>query len=110
MLLDQISAGSPTRQPALGPIMHANRLPCSRRLVPNKPASPETLAKLGVLYWKLDADKHEMDPKLAAIRKVRGYSYIVSLFPFHHHTNFQLEHHAISHTPRVQLQMRMSNV
>ncbi len=47
------------------------------RLVPNQPASLEALRKLGVLYWKLDADNHETDPRLAAIRKVRGYSYVV---------------------------------
>jgi hypothetical protein len=30
-----------------------------------------------VLAWRLDADAHERDPRLAAIRKVRGYSYVV---------------------------------
>lgn len=30
-----------------------------------------------MLYWKLDADKHETDPRLAAIRKVYNYSYTV---------------------------------
>jgi hypothetical protein len=35
------------------------------------------LRKLGVLAWRLDADNHETDPRLAAIRKVRGYSYTV---------------------------------
>jgi 1,2-dihydroxy-3-keto-5-methylthiopentene dioxygenase len=35
------------------------------------------LRELGVLYWKLDADNHETDPRLAAIRKVRDYSYTV---------------------------------
>jgi 1,2-dihydroxy-3-keto-5-methylthiopentene dioxygenase len=47
------------------------------RLSPNQPVPLSKLAELGVLYWKLDADTHETDPKLAAIRKVRGYSYIV---------------------------------
>lgn len=47
------------------------------RKEPNEPASLKQLAELGVLYWRLDADKHETDPKLAAIRKVRGYSYMV---------------------------------
>lgn len=46
------------------------------KLEPNQPVNPEKLAELGVLCWHLDADKHETDPKLAAIRKVRGYSYI----------------------------------
>ena len=39
----------------------------------------EKLRDLGVLYWKLDADNHVTDPKLAAIRKARGYSYQVKL-------------------------------
>jgi 1,2-dihydroxy-3-keto-5-methylthiopentene dioxygenase len=49
------------------------RLP--HRRSPNQPVPLEKLRDLGVLYWKLDADNHETDPKLAAIRKVRGYSY-----------------------------------
>lgn len=48
------------------------RLP--HRLDPNQPASLAKLAELGVLYWRLDADAYETDPKLAAIRKVRGYN------------------------------------
>lgn len=47
------------------------------RQSPNIPADLRKLRDLGVLYWKLDADKHETDPKLDAIRKVRGYSYKV---------------------------------
>ena len=47
------------------------------RLNPNQPVPLEKLRDLGVLYWKLDADNHETDPKLAAIRKARGYSYQV---------------------------------
>mmetsp|Transcript_18741 Transcript_18741/g.40301 ORF Transcript_18741/g.40301 Transcript_18741/m.40301 type:complete len:202 (-) Transcript_18741:796-1401(-) len=50
------------------------RLP--HRLNPNKPATLEKLRGLGVLYWKLDADNYETDPRLAAIRKIRNYSYI----------------------------------
>lgn len=46
------------------------------RQVPAKPAGLEVLQALGVLYWRLDAGAHETDPRLAAIRKVRGYSYI----------------------------------
>jgi cupin superfamily acireductone dioxygenase involved in methionine salvage len=48
----------------------------SLRQTPAKPASLAALQELGVLYWRLDADAHETDPKLAAIRKVRGYSYV----------------------------------
>lgn len=50
---------------------------CKRRQTPNKPCSLAKLRELGVLYWKLDADNHETDPRLAAIRKVRNYSYTV---------------------------------
>ena len=46
---------------------------------PNEPCSLAALRKLGVLAWKLDADNHETDPRLAAIRKVRNYSYVVSI-------------------------------
>lgn len=47
----------------------------AHRQTPNKPCTLEELRKLGVLAWHLDADKHETDPMLAAIRKVRNYSY-----------------------------------
>ena len=47
------------------------------RCEPNEPCSLAALRKLGVLAWRLDADSHETDPRLAAIRKVRGYSYTV---------------------------------
>lgn len=50
---------------------------CCCRCEPNEPCSLSALRKLGVLSWKLDADNHEADPRLAAIRKVRGYSYTV---------------------------------
>lgn len=36
----------------------------------------ELLRKLGVLYWKVNGEE---DPKLKAIRAVRGYSYKVIL-------------------------------
>ena len=36
----------------------------------------DVLQKLGVIYWKVDG---ENDPKLQAIRDVRGYSYKVCL-------------------------------
>lgn len=45
------------------------------RKEPNEPCSLSALRQLGVLAWKLDADNHETDPRLAAIKKVRGYSY-----------------------------------
>lgn len=50
------------------------RLPHRRE--PNEPCSLGVLRELGVLSWKLDADTWEADPKLDAIRKVRGYSYM----------------------------------
>jgi hypothetical protein len=50
-------------------------LPC--RQAPNKPCPLAKLRELGVLYWRLDADSHESDPRLAAIRRVRNYSYTV---------------------------------
>jgi 1,2-dihydroxy-3-keto-5-methylthiopentene dioxygenase len=49
------------------------RLP--HRRTPNEPCSAATLRHLGVLCWHLDADAYPNDPKLAAIRKVRNYSY-----------------------------------
>ncbi|XP_039113306.1 1,2-dihydroxy-3-keto-5-methylthiopentene dioxygenase [Hyaena hyaena] len=36
----------------------------------------EQLRRLGVLYWKLDADKYEKDPELEKIRKERNYSWM----------------------------------
>ena len=45
------------------------------RLEPNEPVSGATLRRLGVTYWKLDADSYEDDPKLEKIRKDRGYNY-----------------------------------
>lgn len=36
-------------------------------------------SELGVLSWRLDADKYETDPELKKIREERGYSYMVSL-------------------------------
>lgn len=35
------------------------------------------LAELGVLSWRLDADKYETDEELKKIRAARGYSYVV---------------------------------
>ncbi|KAK9868713.1 hypothetical protein WJX84_009251 [Apatococcus fuscideae] len=55
----------------------------TRRQKPNQPAAVAKLRELGVLSWALDADKYENDPKLEAIRKVRGYSYqdIITVSP-----------------------------
>jgi len=62
----------------------------------NKPCSVEELKKLGIAYWKMDAEnytypakaipwdpKDATDPKLKAIRDGRGYSYadIISVRP-----------------------------
>ncbi|GIL73530.1 hypothetical protein Vretimale_5198 [Volvox reticuliferus] len=57
------------------------RLP--HRQNPDEPCPLSKLRELGVLYWRLDADKHETDPRLAAIRKVYNYSYmeIVNISP-----------------------------
>ncbi|XP_060025428.1 acireductone dioxygenase isoform X2 [Lagenorhynchus albirostris] len=43
---------------------------------PARPVSLEQLRGLGVLYWKLDADKYENDPELEKIRKERNYSWM----------------------------------
>jgi 1,2-dihydroxy-3-keto-5-methylthiopentene dioxygenase len=57
------------------------RLP--HRRTPNMPCSPSSLRELGVLCWRMDADAYPSDPKLKAIRKVRGYSYedLISVSP-----------------------------
>lgn len=46
------------------------------RLNPNEPVSLDQLKKLGVFYWKLQADCYETDPELEQIRKDQGYSYM----------------------------------
>ncbi|KAJ8789954.1 hypothetical protein J1605_021652 [Eschrichtius robustus] len=43
---------------------------------PARPVGLEQLRGLGVLYWKLDADKYENDPELEKIRKERNYSWM----------------------------------
>mmetsp|Transcript_862 Transcript_862/g.1285 ORF Transcript_862/g.1285 Transcript_862/m.1285 type:complete len:181 (+) Transcript_862:51-593(+) len=48
----------------------------AHRKSPNEPCDIQTLTKLGVLSWELDADNHETDPVLAEIRKERNYSYL----------------------------------
>jgi hypothetical protein len=56
---------------------HQHHQPQTRKN-PNEPCSLAALRALGVLSWRMDApDSWEEDPKLAAIRKVRGYSYTV---------------------------------
>nr|XP_004656586.2 1,2-dihydroxy-3-keto-5-methylthiopentene dioxygenase [Jaculus jaculus] len=46
------------------------------RAKPHRPVGLEQLRALGVLYWKLDADKYENDPELETIRRERNYSYM----------------------------------
>ncbi|KYO32930.1 acireductone dioxygenase isoform X1 [Alligator mississippiensis] len=43
---------------------------------PARPVGLEQLRRLGVLYWKLDADNYETDPELARIRRERNYSWM----------------------------------
>lgn len=45
------------------------------RRTPNEPASPETLRALGVLSWNIDPDTPKGAARLAAVKRVRGYSY-----------------------------------
>ncbi|KAG9268825.1 1,2-dihydroxy-3-keto-5-methylthiopentene dioxygenase [Astyanax mexicanus] len=57
------------------------RLP--HRLEPNQPVSLQELQKIGVFYWKLNADIYVSDPELQKIREDRGYSYmdIITIHP-----------------------------
>ncbi|KAF6101894.1 acireductone dioxygenase 1 [Phyllostomus discolor] len=50
------------------------RLP--HRAEPARPVGLEQLRRLGVLYWKLDADRYEDDPELEKIRRERNYSWM----------------------------------
>ncbi|KAK1333313.1 hypothetical protein QTO34_006854 [Cnephaeus nilssonii] len=43
---------------------------------PARPVGLEQLRRLGILYWKLDPDRHESDPELEKIRKERNYSWM----------------------------------
>jgi 1,2-dihydroxy-3-keto-5-methylthiopentene dioxygenase len=58
------------------------------RLEPNEPVTPADLKKIGIAYWKMDAEtftypevavpwdpKDAMDPRLKQLRDERGYSY-----------------------------------
>jgi 1,2-dihydroxy-3-keto-5-methylthiopentene dioxygenase len=46
------------------------------KVEPEVPVSVEELARLGVLYWRLDASLGEADPLLAKVRAERGYTYV----------------------------------
>ncbi|XP_054584322.1 acireductone dioxygenase [Eptesicus fuscus] len=46
------------------------------RAEPARPVGLEQLRRLGILYWKLDPDRHESDPELEKIRKERNYSWM----------------------------------
>lgn len=59
-----------------------------RRRTPNEAVSIEQLRALGVLSWHLNTTDLESDPKLAAIRAARGYSYHVRAAWFIPHCNF----------------------
>jgi hypothetical protein len=48
---------------------------CDHKCSPNEPATKQQLEALGVLQWRLDADKYECDPELEAIKQARGYTY-----------------------------------
>jgi 1,2-dihydroxy-3-keto-5-methylthiopentene dioxygenase len=45
--------------------------------------SADVLTELGILAWRMNPDAYPNDPKLLAVRKVRGYNYedIVSISP-----------------------------
>lgn len=66
------------------------------KMEPNQPVNAEEMRKLGISYWKLDAEafeypalsvpwdpKDSMDPKLSKLRDDRGYSYadIITVHP-----------------------------
>lgn len=51
------------------------RLPHHRD--PPEYVSPQQLAEIGVLYWRLNPQNYENDDELKKIRETRGYSYMV---------------------------------
>lgn len=68
------------------------------RQEPNKPANVVALRKIGIQYWRMDAEKYSypikavpwdpkdsVDPRLSALRDDRGYSYadIITIHPDH---------------------------
>ncbi|MED6119877.1 hypothetical protein PIB30_015828 [Stylosanthes scabra] len=65
---------------------------------PKQFVSLDQLAELGVLSWRLDADKHQTDPELKKIREERGYTYMLpnyeakikSFFEEHLHTDEEI--------------------
>lgn len=61
----------------MDPLQEARGVDCRQphQCVPNQPVNQSELEALGVLQWRLDADKHETDPVLADLRKQRGYTY-----------------------------------
>jgi hypothetical protein len=71
---------NPHHPPPSPPSNHQTTATKTRSRTPNEPCTLAALRELGVLSWRLDADAHETDPKLAAIRKVRGYSWVVVFF------------------------------
>ena len=77
---------------------------CMCRCEPNEPCSLSALRELGVLAWKLDADNHETDPRLAAIRKVRGYSYTVRTWQAHSRQQWRTVGHISWQQPGGQQQ------
>ncbi|KAJ6725973.1 12-DIHYDROXY-3-KETO-5-METHYLTHIOPENTENE DIOXYGENASE [Salix purpurea] len=50
------------------------RLP--RHCYPKELVSPDYLAELGVLYWRLNPENYENDAELKKIREDRGYNYM----------------------------------
>lgn len=46
------------------------------RAQPSRPVGLEQLRGLGILHWKLDADKYENDLELEKIRRERNYSWM----------------------------------
>uniref|UniRef100_A0A7S1BVL9 Acireductone dioxygenase n=1 Tax=Corethron hystrix TaxID=216773 RepID=A0A7S1BVL9_9STRA len=86
---------------------------CENRHTPNRPVDVKAMRKLGLLYWKMDADKWKYpvkampwdpqeatDPRLKALRDDRGYSYadVLTIHPDYlpgfdqHVKNFFTEH------------------
>lgn len=70
----------------------------SNRLEPNIPVSARDMKDIGISYWRMDADSYSYpvkavpwdpqdatDPKLRALRDIRGYSYadIITIHPDH---------------------------
>lgn len=81
------SPGRPSDLPQICNLEADFRLPSplldllvSYRLEPNASASPQALRALGVLSWKFDTTTPEGASKLAAIRRVRDYTYEVKGF------------------------------